>query len=119
MEARSVKYLVIMNNRIKKIAIGVAATASIVVGAVISGNTQPLTIGEFNTLIQIYDHEIVAAGGDIDLKNIRNNAIQKFNEMILQRVVTERVMIDGQLLSPEAYTILRQEMVDKSNKNIK
>lgn len=106
-------------NNIKKILIG-AAGAGIIAGAVIMGgsNPSPMTLGDFNTLIKVYDYEIDAAGGDISLQNIRSNAIDKFNQVILSRQETNNVTIDGTEYTPQQYMDLRQSLINKENSNI-
>lgn len=107
-----------MKKSIKNILIGAAGTA-VIAGAVILGGPtpSPMTVDEFNTLMQIYDYEIKQAGGDIDLSDIRNNAIEKFNQLILSREETKSVKIGGQTYSAAEYKSLRSNLVNKANKN--
>jgi len=96
-----------------------AAGSAVIAGAVILGGStpSPMTVDEFGTLIKIYDYEIDAAGGDIDLVNVRNNAIELFNQRILSRTETKSVTIGGRNYTAAQYTSLRSSLVNKANKN--
>jgi hypothetical protein len=103
---------------IKTILLGAAGSA-VIAGTVILGGLTPvpMTVDEFGTLIKIYDYEIDAAGGDIDLVNVRSNAIELFNQRILARTETKSVIINGQTYTAAQYTTLRNSLVNKANKN--
>lgn len=107
-----------MANKVKKILIAAAGTG-IIAGAVILGSTPAplMTITEFNNLIKIYDYEIDQAGGDINLVNIRNNALAQFDQLILNRVETKSVNINGHVYSASAYMALRSSLITKAEKN--
>lgn len=107
-----------MKKSIKQILIG-ATGAAVIAGAVIMGGSTPvpMTVDEFNNLIKIYDYEIDRAGGDINLLNVRNNAIEIFNQRILTRTETRGVTINGKNYTATQYTTLRNSLVNKANKN--
>ena len=107
-----------MKKSIKQILIGAAGTA-VIAGAVILGGSTPvpMTVDEFGTLMQIYDYEIKQAGGDIDLSDVRNNAIEKFNQRILSRTENKSVTINGKTYTAAQYMSLRTSLVNKADKN--
>ncbi len=107
-----------MANKLKKILIAVAGTG-IIAGGIILGakTTPPMTITEFNNLIKIYDYEIDAAGGDINLQNIRNNALVQFDQLILNRTETRPVNINGHVYTASEYMTLRSSLITKAEKN--
>lgn len=107
-----------MKNSIKKILVGTAG-AAVIAGAVILGGStpSPMTVDEFNTLMQVYDYEIKQAGGDVDLRDVRNNAIEKFNQLILSREETKGVILNGKSYTAAQYTALRNSLINKANKN--
>jgi len=107
-----------MANKLKKILIATAGTA-IIAGGIALGTIQAplMTITEFNNLMKVYDYEIDAAGGDINLLNIKNNALTQFDQLILNRVETKPVSINGQVYSASAYMTLRSNLITKAEKN--
>ena len=107
-----------VNKSIKQILVGVAGTA-VIAGAVILGGSTPvpMTVDEFSTLMQIYGYEIKQAGGDIDLSDVRNNAIEKFNQHILSRTETKSVTIGGKTYTAAQYRALRSSLINKADKN--
>jgi hypothetical protein len=107
-----------MANTLKKILLTAAGTG-IIAGGIILGTTSAslMTITEFNNLIKIYDYEIDAAGGDINLINIKNNALVQFDQLILNRVETKSVSINGRVYSASAYMTLRNSLITKAEKN--
>lgn len=108
-----------MNDSAKKIIAG-AAGAAVIAGAVILGNPapSPLTADEFNNLVAVYDYEIDQSGGDVDLKNIRNNAIDLFDQKIVARTETKSVVINGKIYTADQYTALRADLIKKASKNM-
>jgi hypothetical protein len=107
-----------MANTLKKILLAAAGTGIIAGGIILGSTPAPLmTITEFNNLIKIYDYEIDAAGGDINLMNIKNNALAQFDQLILDRVETKSVNINGHVYSASAYMTLRNSLITKAEKN--
>ena len=107
-----------MNKSIKQILVGAAGTA-VIAGAVILGGSKPvpMTVDEFSVLIQIYDYEIKQTGRDISLSNVRNNAIEKFNQQVLSRTEKRSVKIGDRIYTATEYMSLRASLVNKANKN--
>lgn len=107
-----------MKKSIKTILLSAAGSA-VIAGAVILGGSTPvpMTVDEFGTLIKIYDYEIDAAGGDIDLINVRGNTIELFNQRILIRTETKSVKIGTKIYTATQYNSLRSSLVNKANKN--
>jgi len=107
-----------VDNTVKKILAG-AAGAAVIAGAVILGGPKPapMTVDELSTLVKVYDYEIKAAGGHIDLTNVRDNTMELFNESLLSRPETKSVTIDGKVYTPVQYTSLRSGLIDKAIKN--
>ncbi|NCB26298.1 MAG: hypothetical protein EOM62_12610 [Bacteroidia bacterium] len=107
-----------MKNSIKNILVGTAG-AAVIAGAVILGGStpSPMTVDEFNTLMQVYDYEIKQAGGDVDLTDVRDNAIAKFNQLVLSRTESRSVTIGGHTYTAAEYMALRTSLVNKANKN--
>ena len=108
-----------MSKKIKIIISAGLGIAGIATLSLIPVEPEPLTVNEWQALVQIYDYEIKKVGG-MNFENFTaENSIRQINDKIRLRIPQERiVIIDGIELTQDEYKTLRDNLLDKTEKMI-
>jgi hypothetical protein len=106
-----------LSDKTKGIITGIVATAVIAGGMVVGFNTKDkpkMTYDEAQKLITIYNHELQKAP-DKNFTGIKDdNVVQKLNEKFSARVVSKTENVDGEVIAPDTYKILRSGLFEKA-----
>jgi len=105
-----------MSKKIKIIISAGLGIAGIAALSLIPVEPEPLTVNEWQALVQIYDYEIKRIGG-LELENFTTkNSFKQINDKIRLRIPQEGIVIDGVELTADEYKTLRDNLFEKTEK---
>ncbi len=107
----------------KKIIAGVSVATTMVLGVLVYpiDASMEYTAYEIRTFAVIYDYEIEQMSSaklqDITISANGTNLYEKLNNQIRQRKPTEPIIVNNELLSPEDYELLREDLMNRVEKS--
>ena len=103
-----------MSKKIKIIISAGLGIAGIATLSLIPVEPEPLTVNEWQALVQIYDYEIKKVGG-MNFENFTaENSIRQINDKIRLRIPQEGIVIDEVKLTQDEYRNLRDNLLKKT-----
>lgn len=96
----------------RKILIGSVTALACVGVASVPLPPGSMTPTEWQDLASVYNYEILQSGGSVQVQNF--SSYDDLNDEIRKRVPTEFVDRDGEILTPEEYAKVREELMRKA-----